>query len=63
MRIFIDADACPVIETVEKIAKEHYLTLEKTASDCIACGHCNKRCPFKVQQQKRMETIREYFGK
>ena len=23
MRIFIDADACPVIETVEKIAKEH----------------------------------------
>lgn len=45
------------------LAKEHYLTLEKTASDCIACGHCNKRCPFKVQQQKRMETIREYFGK
>lgn len=45
------------------LAKEHYLTLEKTASDCIACGHCNKRCPFKVQQQERMETIREYFGK
>lgn len=37
--------------------------LKKTASDCIACGHCNKRCPFKVQQQERMETIREYFGK
>ena len=23
MQIFVDADACPVIETVEKIAKEH----------------------------------------
>ena len=23
LHIFVDADACPVIETVEKIAKEH----------------------------------------
>ena len=23
MQILVDADACPVIETVEKIAKEH----------------------------------------
>lgn len=45
------------------MAKDHYLTLEKHASDCIKCGHCNKRCPFSVQQQERMEEIREYFGK
>lgn len=45
------------------LAKEHYLTLEKTASDCISCGHCNKRCPFKVCQQERMQEIKEYFGK
>lgn len=45
------------------LAKEHYLTLEKTASDCIKCGHCNKRCPFKVCQQERMEEIAGYFGK
>ncbi len=45
------------------LAKEHYLTLEKTASDCIACGHCNQRCPFQVKQQERMAEIREYFGK
>lgn len=45
------------------LAKEHYLTLEKTASDCIQCGHCNKRCPFKVCQQERMEEIAGYFGK
>ena len=29
------------------LAKEHYLTLEKTAADCIKCGRCNSRCPFK----------------
>ena len=47
----------------DQMAKDHYLTLEKTASDCIKCGHCNKRCPFKVQQQERMEEIKNYFGK
>lgn len=44
------------------LAKEHYLTLEKKASDCIKCSHCNKRCPFKVCQQQRMEEIKAYFG-
>ena len=43
------------------LAKEHYLTLSKTATDCIGCGHCNKRCPFKVHQQERMAEIKEYF--
>lgn len=47
----------------DTLAKEHYLTLEKTASDCIQCGHCNKRCPFKVCQMERMQEIRDYFGK
>lgn len=45
------------------LAEEHYLTLEKTASDCISCGHCNSRCPFQVSQQERMVEIREYFEK
>ena len=31
--------------------------------DCIGCGHCDSRCPFHVEQVKRMEEIREYFGK
>lgn len=47
----------------DTLAKEHYLTLEKTASDCIGCGHCNKRCPFKVSQMERMAKIKNYFGK
>ena len=45
------------------LAKEHYMTLEKTASDCISCGHCDKRCPFSVEQSKRMQEIAAYFGK
>lgn len=45
------------------LAKDHYLHLEKKASDCIACGHCDKRCPFKVAQSERMQEIAEYFGK
>ena len=45
------------------LAKEHYLTLEKAASDCLQCGHCNSRCPFSVDQMARMEEIQAYFGK
>ena len=45
------------------LAKEHYLTLEKTASDCLQCGHCNSRCPFSVDQMAQMEEIQAYFGK
>lgn len=45
------------------LAKEHYLTLEKTASDCLQCGHCSSRCPFSVDQMARMEEIQAYFGR
>ncbi len=47
----------------DTLAREHYLTLEKTASDCIHCGHCTKRCPFHVDQEARMQEIQAYFGK
>lgn len=47
----------------DTLAKEHYLTLGRTASDCTACGHCDGRCPFKVVQSVRMKAIREYFGR
>lgn len=47
----------------DKLAKDHYLNLEKAAKDCISCGHCNKRCPFKVDQMNRMKEIAKYFGK
>ena len=47
----------------DRLAREHYLTLEKTASDCLARGHRDRRCPFHVPQSQRMETIRTFFGK
>lgn len=46
----------------DTLAEEHYRTLEKKASDCIQCGHCEERCPFHVEQISRMEDIRNYFG-
>lgn len=46
----------------DALAKDHYANLTKKASDCIGCGHCNKRCPFSVDQVKRMREIAEYFS-
>lgn len=47
----------------DNLAREHYLTLEKTACDCVQCGHCNGRCPFHVDQMARMQEISASFGK
>lgn len=47
----------------DALAREHYLTLEHTASECIECGHCDSRCPFGVHQSDRMQEISAYFGK
>ena len=46
----------------DALAREHYLTLEKRAGDCIGYGHCNGRCPFHVAQSRRMQEILAYFG-
>lgn len=43
------------------MAVGHYQKLEKNASDCIRCGHCNRRCPFHVDQMSRMQEIDAYF--
>ena len=40
----------------DKMAANHY-------DACLKCGHCDKRCPFKVKQQNKMKCIAEYFGK
>lgn len=47
----------------DSLAKDHYMNLTKTAQDCISCGHCNGRCPFKVDQVDKMKEIEKYFGK
>lgn len=45
----------------DALAAEHYRTLDKTAADCISCGHCDKRCPFHVKQSERMQEIRSFL--
>ena len=47
----------------DSMAAGHYRKLEKHASDCTGCGHCDKRCPFHVRQSERMKQIAGYFGK
>ena len=47
----------------DALAREHYHTLEKTAADCIGCGHCDHRCPFGVAQSARMGEISAYMGR
>lgn len=46
----------------DEMAAMHYEELERHASDCIHCGHCDMRCPFGVAQSARMEEIAEHFG-
>lgn len=47
----------------DDMAADHYGKLEKHASDCIGCGHCDSRCPFRVRQSERMRKMAEYFGR
>ncbi len=41
---------------------EHYWNLEKHASDCIACGGCQQRCPFHVDVIQSMKKAEALFG-
>ena len=45
----------------DAMAHDHYSKLRVNADACLACGHCNRRCPFHVEQQQRMKTIADYF--
>lgn len=47
----------------DKLARDHYANLQVKASDCLKCGHCDRRCPFHVKQTRRMQEIAAYFGK
>ncbi|HIU87369.1 MAG TPA: aldo/keto reductase [Candidatus Avilachnospira avistercoris] len=49
-------------EEVPASLREHYKSLSANASDCIACGGCEERCPFDVKVIARMEKAREIFA-
>ena len=46
----------------DAIAANHYTKLSVKADACLHCGHCESRCPFGVEQERRMEQINNYFG-
>ncbi|MBQ9211344.1 MAG: aldo/keto reductase [Clostridia bacterium] len=46
----------------DTLAVEHYRTLEKDATRCVRCGHCDRRCPFGVRQSRRMFEIAKYMN-
>lgn len=47
----------------DALAIDHYTKLEYHASDCIDCGACETRCPFRVKVRERIAEARKFFGK
>ncbi len=45
------------------LAREHYFSMSRLASDCNGCGECEPRCPFHVKIRDRMRQIAAYMGK
>lgn len=48
-------------EVPETVA-DHYRALEHHASECIACGSCERNCPFAVGIIEKMKKAAEVFG-
>lgn len=47
---------------VPATVREHYLSLDGKASECIGCRACEERCPFGVSIAERMEKAAALFG-
>ena len=45
----------------DEMAVYHYRNLDRHASDCTGCGHCDSRCPFRVKQKARMSEIEAFM--
>lgn len=55
-------DLATVGESLPDTVKMHYKAMKTTAADCIACGSCEKNCPFDVKIIGRMQKAAEVFG-
>ena len=55
-------DLASMQQEVPATIKSHYALLEHKASECIACGACESRCPFGVPVTERMKKTAELFG-
>ena len=44
-------------------ASDRYSQMKKTASDCIGCGVCEDRCPYRLPIRQMLKTAAEVMGK
>lgn len=54
-------DLAVMQDKVPQTIREHYLSLSHSASECLHCGACEKRCPFEVKVSERMQKAAELF--
>lgn len=55
-------DLCIAQGFVPETVREHYRALQHHAGECIACGRCEKNCPFGVEIIKGLEDAVHLFG-
>lgn len=48
---------------IPETVREHYAALTHSASECVACGACEKRCPFEVAVIQNMKEAANVFGR
>ena len=48
--------------SVPETVREHYAALRHHAGECVKCGACEKRCPFKVTVIQNMQEAVKVFG-
>lgn len=53
---------CLAQKEVPETVADHYRLLAHHAGECIACGRCEKNCPFRVEIINKMKKAAEVFG-
>ena len=53
---------CRAQGEIPKTVREHYVALPLKAGECVACGACEKWCPFGVNAVENMKQAAELFG-
>ena len=53
---------CRAQGSVPETVREHYALLPHRAAECIACGACEKQCPFGVPIVENMKQAAALFG-
>ena len=56
-------DLALVEQQVSPTVRAHYEGLAHTAGECIACGSCERNCPFEVPVMERMRRAAQLFGR